>query len=79
MCRSGALPSGSMRVMHLFRRWNPFRRTYLAIQPTTRSEHVLRATVSEDADLTIFIHDGGQTCFGSISTWRTRRSSPSAP
>ncbi len=45
--------------VHLFRRLNPFRRTFIAIAPETRSEQVLTATASDNADLTIFLHDGG--------------------
>ena len=43
--------------MRWLRRWNPFRRTFLTVTPVG-AEVVARATISQEADLTLLQHRG---------------------
>lgn len=55
----GLSAAGHHVWMRVFRRLNRFRRTFIAVPAEAPSQQVLRATLSGDADLTIFMHDGG--------------------
>ena len=57
MCRS-VLPQKRQHVrVGLLNRWNPFRRTFIAVTPGDQRV-VGRATLNEGADLTLFEHEG---------------------